>query len=64
MNNAFLKLIDEVPIPLFRRYNIYSGSNDWTEWNSILSDYLKGNFNYYDPQLIANYEQQFAEKVC
>jgi perosamine synthetase len=63
MKNTFSKLTDEVHVPLFRRYNTFSGTNDWTEWSSILSDYLKKNVDYCDSQLISNYEQKFAEKV-
>jgi len=61
MKNAFTKLMDEVPIPLFRRFNIFSGTNDWAEWRSILIDFLKGAIS--DSQLISSYEKNFAEKV-
>ena len=61
MNNIFSRLIDEVPIPLFRRFNIFSGTNDWAEWRSILIDFLKGAIS--DSQLISTYEQEFANTV-
>ena len=54
-------LIDEVPIPLFRRFNIFSGTNDWAEWRSILIDFLKGAIS--DSQLISSYEQEFSNTV-
>ena len=63
MKISFSQLMDKVPVPFFRQYNIFSGTNDWTEWNSILIDYLKGRFNYCDSQLISNYEKAFSEKV-
>jgi len=63
MKISFSQLMNKVPVPFFRRYNIFSGTNDWTEWNSILIDYLKGRFNYCDSQLISNYEKAFSEKV-
>ena len=61
MNNIFSRLIDEVPIPFFRSFNIFSGTNDWAEWRSILIDFLKGAIS--DSQLISTYEQEFANTV-
>ena len=52
-----------MPIPFFRRYNIFSGTNDWAEWRSVLINYVKGSINDCDLQLILNYEKQFAQIV-
>ena len=64
MNGNFSKIMNEVPIPLFRRYNIFTGTNNWSEWRSELKYYLKRKIpDVSDSKLISEYEKQFAERV-
>ena len=63
MDNIFIKQVVDLPIPFLRRYNIFSGTNDWYEWCSVLSYYLKGKIKGQGSQLISSYEKNFAEKV-
>ena len=63
MDNIFIKQVVDLPIPFLRRYNIFSGANDWYEWRSVLSYYLKGKIKGQGSQLISSYEKNFAEKM-
>ena len=63
MKKAIQKLVNEMPVPFLKRYNIYSGSNYWSEWQSVLADYITNEFDYFDEDIISEYENAFAEKV-
>ena len=63
MNKFIRKLIDEMPIPFFKRYTIFSGSNSWLEWRAISKDYFSEGSNFFDENIISEYEQAFAKKV-
>ena len=63
MKKVIRKLVDEMPIPFLKRYNIFSGSNYWSEWQAILADYITNKFDYFDEDIISEYERTFAEKV-
>ena len=48
MKKLIQKLIDEMPIPFLKRYSIFTGSNSWLEWKSLLADYIGNRVDHFE----------------